>query len=224
MFLLYLRAELSLRPSCPHPGCAIIRPPRDGGIRYRGLTQEQILPVDYEIEYICRGNRVIVGPKVRKCLPNGTWTDMTQPSRCLLLCARVWTSLENGRVTARPPGPPVEGTVLHYSCNAGFILEGRNSSHCTKLGKWDAPKPTCLCECLQGSESGRSQRTGLLSEQEKNPAVRVTYLYTSRCVHIHTHIHTDQREKKGEKKGQQWKTNGPNQNISDVYNSDILKL
>uniref|UniRef100_A0A672ZZT9 Gamma-aminobutyric acid type B receptor subunit 1 n=1 Tax=Sphaeramia orbicularis TaxID=375764 RepID=A0A672ZZT9_9TELE len=128
-------------------GCAIIRPPRDGGIRYRGLTQEQILPVDYEIEYICRGNRVIVGPKVRKCLPNGTWTDITQHSKCLLLCPRVWTSLENGRVTAKPPGPPVEGTVLHYSCHAGFILEGRNSSHCTKLGKWDSPKPTCLCEC-----------------------------------------------------------------------------
>nr|XP_046254641.1 gamma-aminobutyric acid type B receptor subunit 1 isoform X2 [Scatophagus argus] len=132
-------------------GCAIIRPPRDGGIRYRGLTQEQIrsvqiLPVDYEIEYICRGNRVIVGPKVRKCLPNGTWTDMAQHSRCLLLCPRVWTSLENGRVTAKPPGPPVEGTVLHYSCHAGFILEGRNVSHCTKLGKWDAPKPTCLCK------------------------------------------------------------------------------
>ncbi|XP_076006553.1 gamma-aminobutyric acid type B receptor subunit 1 isoform X2 [Genypterus blacodes] len=130
-------------------GCAIIRPPRDGGIRYRGLTQEQIrsvqiLPVDYEIEYICRGNRVIVGPKVRKCLPNGTWTDMTQHSRCLLLCPRVWTSLENGRVTPRPPGPPVEGTVLHYSCHDGFILEGRNVSHCTKLGKWDSPKPTCL--------------------------------------------------------------------------------
>uniref|UniRef100_UPI0037E6FCF8 gamma-aminobutyric acid type B receptor subunit 1 n=1 Tax=Semicossyphus pulcher TaxID=241346 RepID=UPI0037E6FCF8 len=130
-------------------GCAIIRPPRDGGIRYRGLTQEQIrsvqiLPVDYEIEYICRGNRVIVGPKVRKCLPNGTWTDIAQHSRCLLLCPRVWTSLENGRVSVKPPGPPVEGTVLHYSCHAGFILEGRNISHCTKLGKWDAPKPTCL--------------------------------------------------------------------------------
>uniref|UniRef100_A0A3P9KX97 Sushi domain-containing protein n=1 Tax=Oryzias latipes TaxID=8090 RepID=A0A3P9KX97_ORYLA len=128
--------------------CAIIRPPRDGGIRYRGLTQEQvqILPVDYEIEYICRGNRVIVGPKVRKCLANGTWTDMTLPSTCLLLCPRVWTSLENGRVTANPPGPPVEGTALHYSCHAGFILEGRNISHCTKLGKWDAPKPTCLLQ------------------------------------------------------------------------------
>uniref|UniRef100_A0A3B5Q2E9 Sushi domain-containing protein n=2 Tax=Xiphophorus TaxID=8082 RepID=A0A3B5Q2E9_XIPMA len=81
-----------LLSSCPlpvlHPvsscaGCAIIRPPRDGGIRYRGLTQDvRILPVDYEIEYICRENRQIAGPKVRKCLPNGTWTDMTQLSVC----------------------------------------------------------------------------------------------------------------------------------------------
>uniref|UniRef100_A0A9J8D876 Gamma-aminobutyric acid (GABA) B receptor, 1a n=1 Tax=Cyprinus carpio carpio TaxID=630221 RepID=A0A9J8D876_CYPCA len=131
-------------------GCAIIRPPRDGGIRYRGLTQEQvkILPVDYEIEYICRGSRIIVGPKVRKCLHNGTWTDMNQISRCcrLLVCPRSWMSLENGRVALLPPGQPVEGTVLHYNCHAGFLLEGFNISHCTKLGKWDSPKPFCFCE------------------------------------------------------------------------------
>uniref|UniRef100_A0A8K9WTK2 Gamma-aminobutyric acid (GABA) B receptor, 1b n=1 Tax=Oncorhynchus mykiss TaxID=8022 RepID=A0A8K9WTK2_ONCMY len=132
-------------------GCAIIRPPRDGGIRYRGLTQEQIrsvhvLPLDYEIEYICRGNRVIVGPNVRKCLPNGTWTDLTQRSKCLLQCPRVWTSLENGRVSQWPLGPPVEGTVLQYSCLPGFILVGRNSTHCNKLGKWDSPKPVCHCK------------------------------------------------------------------------------
>uniref|UniRef100_A0A672MBK3 Gamma-aminobutyric acid type B receptor subunit 1 n=1 Tax=Sinocyclocheilus grahami TaxID=75366 RepID=A0A672MBK3_SINGR len=122
------------------------RPPRDGGIRYRGLTQEQvnILPVDYEIEYICRGSRVIVGPKVQKCLPNGTWTDMNQLSRCLLVCSRSWMSLENGRLALQPPGQPVEGTVLHYSCHAGFLLEGFSISHCTKLGKWDSPKPLCV--------------------------------------------------------------------------------
>uniref|UniRef100_A0A8C4DB43 Gamma-aminobutyric acid (GABA) B receptor, 1b n=1 Tax=Dicentrarchus labrax TaxID=13489 RepID=A0A8C4DB43_DICLA len=119
----------------------------DGGIRYRGLTQDvQVLPVDYEIEYICRGNRVIVGPKVRKCLPNGTWTDLSQRSRCLLLCPRVWTSLENGRVVSWPLGPPVEGTVLHYSCLPSFILMGRNSTQCNKLGKWDVPKPVCHCK------------------------------------------------------------------------------
>ncbi|XP_061616276.1 gamma-aminobutyric acid type B receptor subunit 1 isoform X1 [Phyllopteryx taeniolatus] len=150
-FLLFFFAASALLAASAHntsAGCAIIRPPRDGGIRYRGLTQEQIrsvqvLPVDYEIEYICRGNRVIVGPKVRKCLPNGTWTDLNQQSRCLLLCPRVWTSLENGRVSSWPPGLPVEGTVLHYSCLPGFILMGRNSTHCNKLGKWDTPKPVC---------------------------------------------------------------------------------
>ncbi|KAL0165501.1 hypothetical protein M9458_037345, partial [Cirrhinus mrigala] len=51
-----------------------------------------------------------------------------------LPCARVWTSLENGRVTVHPPGPAVEGTILHYSCLEGFILVGRNSTQCNKLG------------------------------------------------------------------------------------------
>ncbi|CAL9706099.1 unnamed protein product [Knipowitschia caucasica] len=160
LLLLLCLLPLVLNTHSSSGGCGIIKPPREGGIRYRGLTQDQIrsiqiLPVDYEIEYICRGNRVIVGPKVRKCLPNGTWTDMNLHSSCLLVCPRVWTSLENGRVLVSPPGlsegpvlppsgPAVEGTVLHYSCHAGFILEGRNSSLCTKLGKWDSPKPSCL--------------------------------------------------------------------------------
>ncbi|XP_076864543.1 gamma-aminobutyric acid type B receptor subunit 1 isoform X2 [Brachyhypopomus gauderio] len=148
LWILFMFLSLTEAGHNTTAGCAIIRPPRDGGIRYRGLTQEQIrsvqvLPVDYEIEYICRGNRVIVGPKVRKCLPDGTWTDLSQRSKCLLPCAKVWTSLENGRVALVPPGPAVEGTVLHYSCLTGFILEGRNSTHCTKLGKWDSPKPIC---------------------------------------------------------------------------------
>ncbi|XP_070777975.1 gamma-aminobutyric acid type B receptor subunit 1 isoform X2 [Enoplosus armatus] len=148
LFFSAVLPPLSVSAHNTSAGCAIIRPPRDGGIRYRGLTQEQIrsvqvLPVDYEIEYICRGNRVIVGPKVRKCLPNGTWTDLSHRSRCLLLCPRVWTSLENGRVSSWPLGPPVEGTVLHYSCLPGFILMGRNSTQCNKMGKWDMPKPVC---------------------------------------------------------------------------------
>lgn len=73
-------------PDSP-PGCQIIHPPWEGGIRYRGLTRDQVkainfLPVDYEIEYVCRGEREVVGPKVRKCLANGSWTDMDTPSRC----------------------------------------------------------------------------------------------------------------------------------------------
>uniref|UniRef100_A0AAY4DIS0 Gamma-aminobutyric acid type B receptor subunit 1 n=1 Tax=Denticeps clupeoides TaxID=299321 RepID=A0AAY4DIS0_9TELE len=137
------------------------------------MTQEQVmkgvavLPVDYEIEYICRGNRVIVGPKVRKCLPDGTWTDLTQHSRCLLPCARMWTSLENGRVSAWPLGPAVEGTVLQYSCQPGFFLVGRNTTHCTKVGKWDSPKPVCHCEyCTVCVSQHHMKKMHILIEKE----------------------------------------------------------
>uniref|UniRef100_A0A8D0HHD2 Gamma-aminobutyric acid type B receptor subunit 1 n=1 Tax=Sphenodon punctatus TaxID=8508 RepID=A0A8D0HHD2_SPHPU len=130
-------------------GCEIIHPPRDGGIRYRGLTPDQVqtvrfLPFDYEIEYVCRPDREIVGPKVRKCLPNGTWTDMGHPSRCLRTCPRIHLSLENGEVLPRAmERVPVEGTWVEYRCNSGFRLVGSIRSNCTKLGRWTLPKPVC---------------------------------------------------------------------------------
>ncbi|XP_050162000.1 gamma-aminobutyric acid type B receptor subunit 1-like [Myiozetetes cayanensis] len=130
-------------------GCQIIHPPRDGGIRYRGLTPEEVqsvrfLPFDYEIEYVCRPDREIVGPKVRKCQRDGTWTAMAHPSRCLRTCPRTHLSLENGRVVPRGlERVPVEGTWAEYSCEPGFRLVGSARSNCTKLGRWSHPKPVC---------------------------------------------------------------------------------
>ncbi|XP_021115836.1 gamma-aminobutyric acid type B receptor subunit 1 isoform X6 [Heterocephalus glaber] len=87
LFLRPLGAVGAQTPNATSEGCQIIHPPWEGGIRYRGLTRDQVkainvLPVDYEIEYVCRGEREVVGPKVRKCLANGSWTDMDTPSRC----------------------------------------------------------------------------------------------------------------------------------------------
>uniref|UniRef100_A0A8C3S6E2 Sushi domain-containing protein n=1 Tax=Chelydra serpentina TaxID=8475 RepID=A0A8C3S6E2_CHESE len=133
----------------PDPGCEIIHPPRDGGIRYRGLTPDQVqtvhfLPFDYEIEYVCRPDREIVGPKVRKCLPNGTWTEMGHASRCLRTCPKIHLSLENGQAMPRSmERVPVEGTWVEYHCNPGFRLVGSARSNCTKVGRWSFPKPIC---------------------------------------------------------------------------------
>ncbi|XP_060094768.1 gamma-aminobutyric acid type B receptor subunit 1-like [Heteronotia binoei] len=130
-------------------GCKLIFPPWDGGIRYRGLTREQVkmarfLPFDYEIEYVCRPEREIVGPKVRKCLPNGTWTDSDVESRCLRTCPKMHLSLENGQAHARAiERVPVEGTWVEYRCNTGFHLVGSPRSNCTKAGRWSSAKPVC---------------------------------------------------------------------------------
>uniref|UniRef100_A0A674JSZ0 Sushi domain-containing protein n=1 Tax=Terrapene triunguis TaxID=2587831 RepID=A0A674JSZ0_9SAUR len=137
-------------------GCEIIHPPRDGGIRYRGLTPDQVqtvhfLPFDYEIEYVCRPDREIVGPKVRKCLPNGTWTEMGHASRCLRTCPKIHLSLENGQAVPRGmERVPVEGTWVEYHCNPGFRLVGSARSNCTKVGSWSFPKPICERESGHG--------------------------------------------------------------------------
>ncbi|XP_016847283.1 gamma-aminobutyric acid type B receptor subunit 1 [Anolis carolinensis] len=130
-------------------GCKLIFPPWDGGIRYRGLTREQVktarfLPFDYEIEYVCRPEREIVGPKVRKCLPNGTWTDSDVESRCLRTCPKMHLSLENGQAHVKGlERVPVEGTLVEYRCNPGFHLTGTPRSNCTKVGRWSSAKPVC---------------------------------------------------------------------------------
>ncbi|XP_039214034.1 gamma-aminobutyric acid type B receptor subunit 1-like, partial [Crotalus tigris] len=145
-------------------GCKLIFPPWDGGIRYRGLTREQVktahfLPFDYEIEYVCRPEREIVGPKVRKCLPNGTWTDSEVQSRCLLTCPKMHLNLENGQVTVRAiERVPVEGTWVEYRCNPGFYLVGSPRSNCTKVGRWSSTKPVCELWRPPVSRSGSGKK------------------------------------------------------------------
>ncbi|KYO25543.1 butyrophilin subfamily 1 member A1-like [Alligator mississippiensis] len=164
MLLLLLSLALGAEPGAgalrlnSTEGCEIIHPPRDGGIRYRGLTPDQVqtvrfLPFNYEIEYVCRPDREIVGPKVRQCLRNGTWTDMSHPSRCLRMCPKIHLSLENGRAVPQAmERVPVEGTWVEYHCNSGFRLVGSSRSNCTKAGRWTSPKP--ICELRRSTASG----------------------------------------------------------------------
>ncbi|KAF6113857.1 gamma-aminobutyric acid type B receptor subunit 1 [Phyllostomus discolor] len=115
-------------PNATSEGCQIIHPPWEGGIRYRGLTRDQVkainfLPVDYEIEYVCRGEREVVGPKVRKCLANGSWTDMDTPSRCVRICSKSYLMLENGKVFLTGGDlPALDGARVDFRCDPDFHL------------------------------------------------------------------------------------------------------
>ncbi|KAF5925191.1 hypothetical protein HPG69_008875 [Diceros bicornis minor] len=157
LLLLLLLAPLFLRPpgaggaqtpNATSEGCQIIHPPWEGGIRYRGLTRDQVkainfLPVDYEIEYVCRGEREVVGPKVRKCLANGSWTDMDTPSRCVRICSKSYLTLENGKVFLTGGDlPALDGARVDFRCDPDFHLVGSSRSICSQ-GQWSTPKPHC---------------------------------------------------------------------------------
>ncbi|XP_055982857.1 gamma-aminobutyric acid type B receptor subunit 1-like [Sorex fumeus] len=161
LLLLLLLAPLFLRPpgsggaqtpNATSEGCQIIHPPWEGGIRYRGLTRDQVkainfLPVDYEIEYVCRGEREVVGPKVRKCLANGSWTDMDTPSRCVRICSKSYLTLENGKVFLTGGDlPALDGARVDFRCDPDFHLVGSSRSICSQ-GQWSTPKPHCQGTC-----------------------------------------------------------------------------
>lgn len=169
LLLLLLLVPLFLRPSAAggaqtpndtSEGCQIIHPPWEGGIRYRGLTRDQVkainfLPVDYEIEYVCRGEREVVGPKVRKCLANGSWTDMDTPSRCVRICSKSYLILENGKVFLTGGDlPALDGARVDFRCDPDFHLVGGSRSVCNQ-GQWSSPKPHCQGEgnsCLHAAD------------------------------------------------------------------------
>uniref|UniRef100_A0A8C8XD17 Gamma-aminobutyric acid type B receptor subunit 1 n=1 Tax=Panthera leo TaxID=9689 RepID=A0A8C8XD17_PANLE len=144
-------------PNATSEGCQIIHPPWEGGIRYRGLTRDQVkainfLPVDYEIEYVCRGEREVVGPKVRKCLANGSWTDMDTPSRCVRICSNSYLALENGKVFLTGGDlPALDGARVDFRCDPDFHLVGSSRSICSQ-GQWSAPKPHCQVNRTPHSE------------------------------------------------------------------------
>uniref|UniRef100_A0A2K6BEI6 Gamma-aminobutyric acid type B receptor subunit 1 n=1 Tax=Macaca nemestrina TaxID=9545 RepID=A0A2K6BEI6_MACNE len=170
LLLLLLLAPLFLRPpgaggaqtpNATSEGCQIIHPPWEGGIRYRGLTRDQVkainfLPVDYEIEYVCRGEREVVGPKVRKCLANGSWTDMDTPSRCVRICSKSYLTLENGKVFLTGGDlPALDGARVDFRCDPDFHLVGSSRSICSQ-GQWSTPKPHC-----QGTLPSETQASAL---------------------------------------------------------------
>ena len=59
-------------------------------------------------------------------------------------CPRV-PNPENGQVQYEDtPTPLRPGSVIEYTCDAGYILEGAAMAVCQSNRTWSEPEPTCL--------------------------------------------------------------------------------
>uniref|UniRef100_UPI00398EAA45 gamma-aminobutyric acid type B receptor subunit 1 n=1 Tax=Pristiophorus japonicus TaxID=55135 RepID=UPI00398EAA45 len=85
---------------------------------------------------------------------------MDQRSRCVRNCSKLALNLENGYVMTREQiKMPVEGTVVDYRCDDGFILVGSSRSICNKYGKWNTSKPICKVDRNGNRVFHRSKQT-----------------------------------------------------------------
>ncbi|XP_035279478.1 sushi domain-containing protein 6-like isoform X1 [Anguilla anguilla] len=121
--------------------------PENGGYTCHPSPCHRLTPGTV-IEYFCDEGYVLKGDYKYLTCQNGEWDSPMQIS-CVLDtergCARppsVQHSWVNLTETNRGSFPL--GTLLQYSCDSGYMLDGPSTISCTASGRWSADPPHCV--------------------------------------------------------------------------------
>lgn len=90
-------------------------------------------------EYTCFKGLVLVGRAMSMCQTDGTWQSTDDTSCVLRDCGKPRT---NDHVKHFGNRYTLESLVF-YSCENGYILEGATLAFCLKDGTWSNPSPAC---------------------------------------------------------------------------------
>ncbi|KAL1421547.1 hypothetical protein MTO96_022986 [Rhipicephalus appendiculatus] len=96
------------------------------------------------IQYRCNAGYTLIGPQVRVCQANGTWSGaepVCQSGSGPTVCPAPGSIL-NGAVDL-PPGALVANSKVQYRCNAGYTLVGQMERICQPDGSWSGTEPVC---------------------------------------------------------------------------------
>ena len=89
--------------------------------------------------YDCNADFNIVGNYERTCLINGSWSG-NNPICSPKFCTPIEYIL-HGKVMGKTFE---QGSVLQFSCNSGYKMEGSETIECEDSGSWDQPLPVCV--------------------------------------------------------------------------------
>ncbi|XP_065196834.1 sushi, von Willebrand factor type A, EGF and pentraxin domain-containing protein 1-like isoform X2 [Sycon ciliatum] len=128
-------------PSCKVITCSqVVSPPANGAVSTGPGTALSVL------DFSCNQGYTLQGSQTTICQLNGTWSSGT-PTCKLITCNQVLSAPVNGAVSV---GPRTALSVLDFSCNQGFTLQGSRSTVCQLDGTWSSGTPTCkLITCNQ---------------------------------------------------------------------------
>ncbi|XP_028417747.1 CUB and sushi domain-containing protein 3-like [Dendronephthya gigantea] len=93
--------------------------------------------------FTCNPGFLLSGSSVRRCRGMGTWDG--EEAKCGKNC--VDPGVSNNTLRREPIRNTSEtfrlSEVLHYYCNAGYLIEGKDSITCQADGTWDGKTPQC---------------------------------------------------------------------------------
>ncbi|KAK1901247.1 Complement component receptor 1-like protein, partial [Dissostichus eleginoides] len=70
---------------------------------------------------------------------NWTEPDLT----CKIVTCEIPVKLTKGNSSWNSQDEPMYGQIIHYTCEEGYTLIGKNSRRCSESGEYDSPPPAC---------------------------------------------------------------------------------
>uniref|UniRef100_A0AAQ5YZM1 Sushi domain-containing protein n=1 Tax=Amphiprion ocellaris TaxID=80972 RepID=A0AAQ5YZM1_AMPOC len=130
--------------SCVSQGC--IRPSMlQHGSTNLTDTNSNTFPVGTVLQYSCDPGYLPAGRSILTCTTRGDWSS--ELPRCIRSDGCVRPSMvQHGSTNLTDTNKslfPVS-TVLQYSCDPGYLLDGPSTLTCTTLGHWSSEPPRCI--------------------------------------------------------------------------------
>ncbi|XP_066300019.1 sushi, von Willebrand factor type A, EGF and pentraxin domain-containing protein 1-like [Branchiostoma lanceolatum] len=135
-------------PTCKLVHCPVQTAPNDGTVT-GGNSYQATLQFD------CDSGYNLVGDTTITCQEDGKWTS-SAPTCAAVECP-VLTAPANGEMT----GTNFYPGQVHFTCDAGYVLDGSSTLKCQADASWSAADPTCtLVQCPEVTDPLNGVATG----------------------------------------------------------------
>lgn len=125
------------------PSCNVITKCSRPNVPVFAVTLYNNYTVGSTVKYDCIGGYKLIGPNMRKCLLNGTWSGKV-PFCKPLDCSDPGTPRNGSRILDGTR----YGSTVKYNCSDGHILIGSSIRDCLQNELWSGVAPECkLVEC-----------------------------------------------------------------------------
>ncbi|XP_035665048.1 sushi, von Willebrand factor type A, EGF and pentraxin domain-containing protein 1-like, partial [Branchiostoma floridae] len=145
-------------PTCSRRQCSPLAAPTNG-VRTpatgSNFFQDLIL-------FSCNTGYILTGAATTTCQADGSWSNAVPA--CTLVQCQSLTAPTNGALT--PTGTTSYQTMVTFTCNTGYDLNGADDTTCQADGTWSHVVPTCTavqCAALTPPTNGAVNPTGATS-------------------------------------------------------------
>ncbi|XP_004677499.1 PREDICTED: sushi, von Willebrand factor type A, EGF and pentraxin domain-containing protein 1 [Condylura cristata] len=119
-------------PSCISIECDLPVAPENGFLHFTETTMGSA------IQYNCKPGHILVGSNIRLCLQNREWSGVSP--QCEAISCPKPNSIMNGSIKG---SNYTFLSVLHYTCDPGYVLNGSEKRTCQENKNWDGSEPIC---------------------------------------------------------------------------------